>query len=95
MRPMYAHRSETYEAFLAIDEAAYKEKIQFIEENFFMLRQLEAGEYFDMMVLYGEALFEAGGDGRTRKLTEHNVGINKKRKIIRKPRADVYYENIF
>ena len=31
---MYANRSETYEAFQAIDGGAYKEKIQFIEENF-------------------------------------------------------------
>ena len=71
MRPLYANRSETYEAFLAIDGGAYKEKIQFIEENFFMLRELEADEYFDMMVLYGEALFETGEYSRHAKLADH------------------------
>ena len=76
MRPMYAHQSDTYEAFLAIEEAAYKEKIQFIEENFFMLRQLDAGEYFDMMVLYGEALFEAGEYARQAKLADHIVEMS-------------------
>jgi tetratricopeptide (TPR) repeat protein len=95
MRPMYAHRSETYEAFLAIDEAAYKEKIQFIEENFFMLRQLEAGEYFDMMVLYGEALFEAGEYARQAKLADHIVEMSIERNIIRHREQDVYFETLF
>ena len=95
MRPMYANRSETYEAFLAIDEAAYKEKIQFIEENFFMLRQLEAGEYFDMMVLYGEALFEAGEYARQAKLADHIVEMSIERNIIMHREQDVYFETLF
>jgi hypothetical protein len=43
-KPLYPGRSETYEAFLAIEAGAYKEKIDYIEENFFMLRELNAGE---------------------------------------------------
>jgi len=92
---MYAHRSDTYEAFLAIEETAYKEKIQFIEENFFMLRQLDAGEYFDMMVLYGEALFEAGEYARQAKLADHIVEMSIERNIMRHREQDVYYETLF
>jgi hypothetical protein len=92
---MYAHRSETYEAFLAIEDTAYKEKIQFIEENFFMLRQLDAGEYFDMMVLYGEALFEAGEYARQAKLADHIVEMSIERNIIRHREQDVYFETLF
>ena len=92
---MYAHRSETYEAFLAIEETAYKEKIQYIEENFFMLRQLEAGEYFDMMVLYGEALFEAGEYARQAKLADHIVEMSIERNILRHREQDVYFETLF
>lgn len=95
MRSMYAHRSETYEAFLAIEEIAYKEKIQYIEENFFMLRQLDAGEYFDMMVLYGEALFEAGEYSRQAKLADHIVEMSMERNIIRHRGQDVYFETLF
>jgi tetratricopeptide (TPR) repeat protein len=92
---MYAHRSETYEAFLAIEDSAYKEKIQFIEENFFMLRQLDAGEYFDMMVLYGEALFEVGEYARQAKLADHIVEMSIERNIIRHREQDVYFETLF
>ena len=95
MRPMYAHRSQTYEAFLAIEESAYKEKIQYIEENFFMLRQLEAEEYFDMMVLYGEALFEAGEYARQAKLADHIVEMSIGRNILRHRDQDVYFETLF
>jgi tetratricopeptide (TPR) repeat protein len=95
MKPIYASRSETYEAFLAIDEGAYKEKIQFIEENFFMLRQLDAEEYFDMMVLYGEALFEAGEYARQTKLADHIVEMSIERNIILHREQDVYFETLF
>lgn len=95
MRPLYANRSETYEAFLAIDEGAYKEKIQYIEENFFMLRQLESDEYFDMMVLYGEALFEAGEYARQAKLADHIVEMSIGRNIVRHRDQDVYFETLF
>lgn len=95
MRSMYAHRSETYEAFLAIEETAYKEKIQYIEENFFMLRQLDAGEYFDMMVLYGESLFDAGEYARQAKLADHIVEMSIERNIIRHREQDVYFETLF
>ncbi|MDZ4747310.1 MAG: hypothetical protein SH808_02410 [Saprospiraceae bacterium] len=95
MRPMYANQSKTYEAFLAIEETAFKEKIQFIEENFFMLRQLDTGEYFDMMVLYGEALFEAGEYGRQAKLADHIVEMSIARNIMRHRDQDVYFETLF
>lgn len=95
MRPMYSNRSETYEAFLAIEEGAYKERIQYIEENFFMLRQLEAEEYFDMMVLYGEALFEAGEYARQAKLADHIVEMSIERNILRHRDQDVYFETLF
>jgi len=92
---MYSNRSETYEAFLAIEEGAYKERIQYIEENFFMLRQLEAEEYFDMMVLYGEALFEAGEYARQAKLADHIVEMSIERNILRHRDQDVYFETLF
>lgn len=95
MRPLYANRSETYEAFLAIDGGAYKEKIQFIEENFFMLRELEADEYFDMMVLYGEALFETGEYSRHAKLADHILEMSMERNIIMHRGQDVYFETLF
>ena len=95
MRPMYPNRSETYEAFLAIEEGAYKERIQYIEENFFMLRQLEAEEYFDMMVLYGEALFEAGEYARQAKLADHIVEMSIERNILKHRDQDVYFETLF
>lgn len=92
---MYANRSQTYEAFLAIEESAYKERIQYIEENFFMLRQLEAEEYFDMMVLYGEALFEAGEYARQAKLADHIVEMSIERNILKHRDQDVYFETLF
>lgn len=95
MKPMYANRSETYEAFLAIDGGAYKEKIQFIEENFFMLRELESDEYFDMMVLYGEALFETGEYSRHAKLADHILEMSMERNIIMHREQDVYFETLF
>ena len=95
MNPMYANRSETYEAFLVIEAAAYKEKIDFIEENFFMLRELHADEYFDMMVLYGEALFETGEYNRQAKLADHIIEMSMERNIILHRGQDVYFETLF
>lgn len=94
-KPLYAEHSETYEAFLAIEVNAYKEKIQYIEENFFMLRELDADEYFDMMVLYGEALFETGEYARQAKLADHILEMSIERNIVMHRQQDVYFETLF
>ena len=93
--PLYADRSETYEAFMAIEPGAYKEKIQYIEENFFMLRELHADEYFDMMVLYAEALFETGEYARQAKLADHILEMSIERNIITHRGRDIYFETLF
>jgi tetratricopeptide (TPR) repeat protein len=93
--PLYTGRSETYEAFLAFDAGAYKDKIQYIEENFFMLRELDADEYFDMMVLYAEALFETGEYGRQAKLADHILEMSIERNIVTHRGQDVYFETLF
>jgi tetratricopeptide (TPR) repeat protein len=95
MKPMYADRSETYDAFLAIEETAYKDKIRYIEENFFMLRELDAEEYFDMMVLYGEALFETGEYSRQARLADHILEMSMERNILMHRGQDVYFETLF
>src|SRR6187402_1120725 len=95
MRPMYSTPSKTYEAFLAIDVGAYKEKIQFIEENFFKLRDLDSEDYFDIMVLYGEALFETGEYARQAKLADHILEMSIERNIIIHRDQDVYFETLF
>ncbi len=95
MRPMYGSRSETYDAFLAIDRNAYKEKIRFVEENIFVLRDLDAGAYFDMMVLYGEALFETGEYERQAKLADHILEMSIARNIVIHRDQDVYFETLF
>jgi tetratricopeptide (TPR) repeat protein len=91
----FTGRSDTYEAFLSIEAGAYKEKIDFIEENFFLLRELHPGEYFDMMVLYGEALFETGEYGRQAKLADHIIEMSIERNIVIHRGQDVYYETLF
>jgi tetratricopeptide (TPR) repeat protein len=95
MKPLYTGRSATYDAFLGIEAGAYKEKIQFIEENFFKLRELDAEEYFDMMVLYGEALFETGEYARQAKLADHILEMSIERNIIMHREEDVYFETLF
>jgi tetratricopeptide (TPR) repeat protein len=95
MKPLYSSRSQTYDAFLGIEEGDYKEKIRFVEENFFMLRELDAEEYFDMMVLYGEALFETGEYARQAKLADHILEMSIERNIITHRDQDVYFETLF
>ena len=94
-QPLYTPRSETYEAFLAFEPGAYKEKIQYIEENFFMLRELDADEYFDMMVLYAEALFETGEYARQAKLADHILEMSIERNIVIHRGRDIYFETLF
>lgn len=94
-KSLYAQHSETYEAFLAIEQNAYKEKIDYIEENFFMLRELDADEYFDMMVLYAEALFETGEYSRQAKLADHILEMSIERNIVIHRGEDVYFETLF
>lgn len=94
-KSLYAQHSETYEAFLAIEQGAYKEKIDYIEENFFMLRELDGEEYFDMMVLYAEALFETGEYSRQAKLADHILEMSIERNIIIHRGQDIYFETLF
>lgn len=94
-KSLYPSHSETYEGFLAIEANAYKERIQYIEENFFMLRELDTEEYFDMMVLYGEALFETGEYGRQAKLADHIIEMSIERNIVIHRHQDVYFETLF
>lgn len=93
--PLYHEHSETYEAFLAIEANAYKEKILYIEENFFMLRELDADEYFDMMVLYSEALFESAEYARQAKLADHILEMSIERNIVTHRDQDIYFETLF
>lgn len=93
--PIYTNRSETYDAFLAIEPTAYKDRIVYIEENFFLLRELDADEYFDMMVLYAEALFETGEYGRQAKLADHILEMSIERNIVMHRGQDVYFETLF
>lgn len=92
---MYSSQSKIYEAFLAIEEGAFKEKIRYIEENFFKLRELDPDEYFDIMVLYGEALFETGEYARQTKLADHILEMSIERNIIIHRDQDVYFETLF
>src|SRR5687767_13842446 len=94
-KSFYAEHSETYEAFLAIEQTAYKDKIQYIEQNFFMLRELESDEYFDMMVPYGEALFEVSEYARHAKLADHILEMSIERNIVMHRNQDVYFETLF
>src|SRR5688572_11826498 len=94
-KPLFNEHSETYEAFLLIEANAYKDKILFIEENFFMLRELNADEYFDMMVLYAEALFETGEYSRHAKLADHILEMSIERNIVIHRDQDVYFETLF
>jgi len=87
--------SGTYEAFLAIDPLAYRQKIDFVEENFFLLRDLNPDEYFDLMVLYNEALFESGEYARQAKLADHIVEMSIDRNILVHRGQDVYAETLF
>jgi tetratricopeptide (TPR) repeat protein len=95
MRPILPDRSETYDAFLSIEANAFKEKIRFIEENSFRLRELNADEYFDMMVLYGEALFESGEYIRHTKLADHILEMSIEQNIVIHRLQDVYFETLF
>lgn len=95
MKSFYSTRSKTYEAFLAIESGAFKEKIVFIEENIFELRNLNADEYFDLMVLYGEALFESGEYARQAKLADHILEMSIERNIVYHRDQDVYFETLF
>ncbi len=60
-----------------------------------MLRELDADEYFDMMVLYAEALFETGEYGRQAKLADHILEMSIERNIIMHRGQDIYFETLF
>lgn len=95
MKPFPARHAETYLAFLALEAGAYKEKIQYIEENFFKLQELDADDYFDVMVLYGEALFETGEYARQAKLADHILEMSIARNIVTHRGQDIYFETLF
>lgn len=88
-------RSETYDRFLAIEPGAYKDQIRYIEDHFFKLRELEIDEYFDMLVLYGNALFESGEYARHVKLSDHILELAIERNIVNHREQDVYFETLF
>ena len=60
-----------------------------------MLRELDADEYFDMMVLYAEALFETGEYARQAKLADHILEMSIERNIVMHRGRDIYFETLF
>lgn len=87
--------SETYKGFLAIEPGAYKDQIRYVEDHFFKLRDLDGDEYFDMMVLYSDALFETGEYTRHVKLADHILELAIERNIVEHREQDVYFETLF
>jgi hypothetical protein len=57
-KPTYA--SKLYRSFLSLDETSFQEHIHFFEENEKAIRDLDFTEYFDILVVYVNALFEVG-----------------------------------
>ena len=52
------YRSKVYEGFKEIEPEAWREIIQFFEENEKRIKKLEFEEYFEVLIGYINALFE-------------------------------------
>ncbi len=87
--------STLYQAFLEIDEGDHQEKIRFVEKNASSISNLEVHEYFEIMYVYHNALFEIGKHESQLEVGDRILELCIMHHITRCHGEDPYAETIF
>ncbi|MDX1406889.1 MAG: hypothetical protein R3330_02115 [Saprospiraceae bacterium] len=89
------HTSTAYQAFFAIDEGEFKEKIKFINRYRSAITTLSLREYVEIMDAYGEALFETGRFSRHIEVADELIELAIMHNIRSVSGKDLYFETLF
>lgn len=87
--------STLYQAFLEIDEGDHREKIRFVEKNASSIANLEVIEYFEIMYIYHNALFEIGKHDTQLEIGDRILEMCIMHHITKCLGEDPYLETIF
>lgn len=90
--PVYrsAYHSRLYRDFKGIHPDAYRDIIRFYDENESDIRQLDFDEYFELLVIYVDALFDAGKYRKHLVMVDHVIELTIQRNIYRFQQRDLY-----
>ncbi|MDX1478230.1 MAG: hypothetical protein R3301_11035 [Saprospiraceae bacterium] len=87
--------STAYQAFFAIDEGEFKEKIKFINRHRASIATLTLDEYVEIMDAYAEALFETGRFHKHLVIADELIELSIMHNIRQVAGKDLYFETLF
>ncbi len=90
-----AYSSPTYEAYNAIDQDDWHNIVRFCEEHQAEIRQLEFGEFFELLLAYTNALFEIGKYQKLLSNAERILLLSIQHNIQYFKTEDIYQKTLF
>lgn len=87
--------SKIYRDFKALDERAFRDMVRFYEEREDDIKQLEFGEFFELLIAYVNALFEIGSYRKYLLLVDYAIEYSITYNIQYFAHRDIYYHLLF
>jgi len=87
--------SKIYRDFKALDERAFRDMVRFYEEREDDIKQLEFGEFFELLIAYVDALFEIGSYRKYLLLVDYAIECSITYNIQYVAHRDIYYHLLF
>lgn len=87
--------SKIYRDFKALDERAFRDMVRFYEEREDDIKQLEFGEFFELLIAYIDALFEIGSYRKYLLLVDYAIECSITYNIQYLAHRDIYYHLLF
>ena len=89
------YHSKLYRGFKEIDPQEYHSLVRYYEAYEEKIKQLEFSEFFDLLILYTEALFEVGAYQNHSMMVDAAIEISVLNNIKFYNKKDIYYELLF
>lgn len=89
------YASSTFQAFCAIEQGDFREKIRFCKEHRREIENLPLDEYVRLLDAYGEALFETGRYFRHIQVADELIMLSMEQNIIYVGEKDLYFDTLF
>lgn len=89
------YASSTFQAFCAIEQGDYREKIRFCAINRREINNLPLEEYVRVLSSYGEALFETGRYVKHLRVADELIELSITHNIVEVDDRDLYFDTLF
>ena len=93
--PRPSYRSKLYRDFRSLEARSVHSRIRFFESNEAAIRQLEEGEFFELLYAYSEALYRAGAYSKYKAVADEMIACCLERQPAKVSGEDVFLSTIF